>query len=142
METASGQPGQWTMTAMVSPDTDEGDGATDTDGDGIPDSLDTDSDGDGIPDATEGHDADGDGVADTTPSGTDTDGDGIDDAFDPDNGGTPAPMPDVDGDGIPDFQDDDSDNDGVPDSVSLATAIRTVTASRITWMTMMTAMAF
>ncbi len=98
------------------PDVIEGNG--DTDGDGIPDSEDTDSDNDGIPDADEenslppltGTDTDDDGIDDAIDvdqtGGQDNDGDGIDDAFVAD---------DTDGDGTPDYQDVDSDNDGVPD---------------------------
>jgi hypothetical protein len=58
----------------------------DTDGDGIPDYLDTDSDNDGIPDSVE------------CPYAA--------------NGGR---CPDTDGDGTPDYLDTDSDNDGIPD---------------------------
>jgi len=71
----------------------------DSDGDGIPDYLDTDSDGDGISDADEGtEDTDGDGVEDYLD--TDSDNDGVSDA---DEG-----TQDSDNDGIPDYQDDDS----------------------------------
>jgi hypothetical protein len=92
---------------------------TDTDGKGNPDYQDLDSDNDGIPDLEEGGtdpslDADGDGVLDDQ---TDTDGDGIADSVDQDNGGTPADVPDTDGDGTPDYQDLDSDDDGIPDLV-------------------------
>ena len=89
---------------------------TDSDNDGTPDFQELDADDDGIVDATEGHDGNADGAPDTTPSGTDTDGDGIDDAFDPDNGGTVAPLPDADNDGTPNFQEVDSDGDGVNDA--------------------------
>jgi hypothetical protein len=61
------------------PDTIEGGPGVDTDRDGTPDYRDLDSDNDGIPDSAEGAD-------------------------------------DGDGDGIPDFRDLDSDNDGTPDS--------------------------
>ncbi|MEO9871682.1 T9SS type A sorting domain-containing protein [Ekhidna sp.] len=106
----------------------------DTNANGIPD-LFTDSDGDGNPDYRDG-DSDGDGVFDLregqstagyigTPSGVDTDGDGIDDSFDGDctgaNCGGVTGIPiignDHDGDGTPDFQDDDSDNDGISDLI-------------------------
>ncbi|MGM0595863.1 MAG: hypothetical protein ACQES9_02390 [Myxococcota bacterium] len=60
----------------------------DTDGDGIPNYLDTDSDGDGIPDKYE----EGAGVRDINDEPLDTDGDGT-----------------------PNFMDRDSDNDGVYD---------------------------
>lgn len=102
----------------------------DTDGDGIPDSLDRDSDNDGLKDSQEaGHDdpdtdADGDincGVGfvggtngfcdflETTPDSgvADYNSDGI---------GPDMPV-NTDGDGAPDFQDLDSDNDGLGDLV-------------------------
>ena len=86
----------------------EVEGEGDTDGDGIPDYLDTDSDGDGIPDAIEGTgDMDGDGLPNYLD--TDSDGDSIPDAIE----GTG----DVDGDGLPNFLDTDSDGDGIPDQV-------------------------
>jgi gliding motility-associated-like protein/uncharacterized repeat protein (TIGR01451 family) len=80
----------------------------DTDGDGIPDSLDLDSDNDGILDIIEsgGTDINGDGAIDYF---EDENGDGLDDT---DGGVSP---PDTDGDGIDDYQDTDSDNDGVLD---------------------------
>ncbi len=67
-------------------DADEGDGAVDTDADGIWDSEDTDSDGDGFTDAEEAEDDDL-----STPPG------------------------DCDLDGIPSFRDLDSDSDGLSD---------------------------
>ena len=96
---------------------------TDTDGDGIPDMFDLDSDNDGIADIVEagGVDDNGDGRVDAiNPDGTlinDTDNDGLDDLYDGDNGGTDIPNPDTDGDGHADFQDVDSDNDGIYDIV-------------------------
>ncbi len=72
-------------------DPQEGGGAVDTDGDGIPDSADDDSDGDGISDADEAGDAD---LA-------------------------TAPI-DTDADGVPDFRDLDSDGDGLPDASEVA----------------------
>lgn len=85
-------------------------GTGDSDGDGIPDYLDTDSDNDGIPDAEEGtSDTDGDGTPDYLDDSLDEDGDGIPDIIETD-GNT-----DTDGDGIPDFNDADSDNDGLTD---------------------------
>lgn len=105
-------------------------GGTDANGDGIddnatpansdtdtaPDFQDLDSDNDGISDAIEsgalGVDTDGDGIDDyfdvDETGGIDANGDGIDDAV------TPI---DTDNDGIPDFQDPDSDNDGLPDVI-------------------------
>ena len=95
-------------------DTDEGSGVTDTDGDGTPDSLDIDSDGDGIVDNVEAQAEDATYVP---PTGNDTDNDGLDDAYDTDDGGTAIVIADTDGDTTPDFQDTDSDNDTVPDSI-------------------------
>ena len=60
----------------------------DSDGDTIPDYMDTDSDGDTLPDSVEG--------------GT--------------NGCSGAMPVDSDGDGVPDFQSKDSDGNGIPDS--------------------------
>ncbi len=115
----------------------------DTDGDGIPNRLDSDSDNDGISDVREakGTDTDGDGRVDggvdangvplstnggLTPPDTDgdgkpnpydvdSDGDGIPDSIEKGaNGNNPV---DTDGDGTPDYLDLDSDNDGIPDAV-------------------------
>ncbi|MCS7178867.1 MAG: right-handed parallel beta-helix repeat-containing protein [Anaerolineae bacterium] len=119
----------------------EQEGTGDTDGDGIPDYLDTDSDNDGIPDAVEGTrdtdgdgipdfrdpDSDNDGIPDAVEGNVDTDGDGTPDYrdTDSDNDGIPddveydncqTPPCDADGDGIPDFRERDSDNDGVTDN--------------------------
>jgi len=88
----------------------------DTDLDGIPDYFDLDSDNDGIPDIVEAggaqYDLNFDGVIDDT---IDTDNDGLFDIADGDNGGTYLPVPDTDNDSHPDFQDLDSDNDGISD---------------------------
>ena len=68
----------------------------DTDGDGIPDSVETtttDTDGDGTPDYQD-LDSDNDGIPDSVETAVDTDGDGT-----------------------PDHRDLDSDNDGIPDVV-------------------------
>ncbi len=88
-------------------DTDEGTG--DTDGDLIPDSLDLDSDNDGIMDVIEGNS----GCADTTPA--DAICDGAFDATGYATDGSGATPPDTDLDNVPDFQDLDSDNDGILD---------------------------
>lgn len=96
----------------------------DTDGDGIPDYVDTDSDNDGVPDAIEGHDLDRDGVADITPVGSDKDNDGLDDGYEGsiaidqdvnDELDDPAAMmPNTDGTGDLDYRDTDDDGDGIP----------------------------
>lgn len=96
----------------------------DTDGDGIPNSLDLDSDNDGIPDLVEagGADANGDGRVDGFSSPTDpttladADGDGWYDRFDDNDAGLIGGL-DSDLDGVLNFQDLDSDNDGIPDLI-------------------------
>ena len=104
---------------------------TDTDMDGIGDWREIDSDGDGINDIVGGPFADldtnGDGVVDNP---ADADGDGIADDRDQRDGfGSAADADrdgildsiegtgDTDGDGVPDFQDTDSDNDGIDDAI-------------------------
>ncbi|MEM8964820.1 MAG: Ig-like domain-containing protein [Bacteroidota bacterium] len=113
---------------------------TDSDGDGIPDTVEIgdnpenpqDSDGDGTPDFQD-TDSDNDGVSDTVEVGnnpeqpTDTDGDGKPDFQDVDSdgdglsdaneaGSDPNQPTDTDGDGTPDFQDTDSDGDAIADA--------------------------
>ncbi len=110
----------------ASPVDSDGDGIPDVlesgdhDGDGIIDALDTDSDNDGIPDRVEAGpnplhpvDTDGDGTPDYLDR--DSDGDGLPDALE---GGVVAGVPrDSDGDGTPDYLDLDSDNDTLPDAL-------------------------
>lgn len=107
-----------------------GESPRDTDGDGLPDALDTDSDGDGIGDSDEAgdkfdlRDSDGDGVPDVADS--DDDNDGLDtineEAGDCDNDGVLNHLDsDSDGDGIMDGMETDGDGDGAPD-VCLAPA--------------------
>ena len=85
-------------------------------GDGFPDYLDIDSDNDGIFDVNEGGDnildTNNDGVINSSDTGfEDADLDGMDDDSEV------SLETDTDGDGTPDFQDIDSDNDGVFDVV-------------------------
>ncbi len=81
----------------------------DTDGDGIFDFFDEDSDGDGIPDDVESQgvdvDTDGDGIVDRLD--LDSDNDGIPDSIET--------VDDYDNDGTPNYLDLDSDNDSVID---------------------------
>jgi gliding motility-associated-like protein len=94
----------------------------DTDGDGIPDFLDSDSDNDLVPDYTEGHDKNSDGKPDEILLGLDSDFDGLDDGFDtvPNNcnnfnsTGSNSPLQDFDHDGMHDWRDDNDDNDEYP----------------------------
>jgi outer membrane protein OmpA-like peptidoglycan-associated protein len=92
----------------------------DTDGDGIPDYLDTDADNDGLSDLEE--------TSGLTLSGNDSDFDGIDDVFDVDNTGgldldndgiddARVLVIDTDNDGLFNHLDKDSDNDGFLDGV-------------------------
>ncbi len=80
----------------------------DYDGDNIPDFLDIDSDDDGISDAYESSTS-------TIATGNDDDNDGIDNAFDPDLSGVYNALIDRDGDSHYDMFDIDSDNDGITD---------------------------
>jgi len=80
----------------------------DTDGDGVPDVLDTDTDDDSVDDRIEQTiDSDGDGTPNFRDS--DDDGDGLD-TLDEYQGGV-----DTDGDGVSDYLDQDSDNDSTID---------------------------
>jgi len=106
-----------------------GDPKRDTDGDGVIDSLDLDADNDGILDIVEagGVDANNDGRVDDV---TDTDKDGLADVVDASKDTADNPVDesagksvtllsisDTDGDTKPDFQDIDSDNDGLSDLI-------------------------
>ena len=82
----------------------------DSDGDTIPDQLDTDSDNDAILDNIEAQ-----GTTAVSASNNDSNQDGLDNAFEP--GFIPQ---DTDGDGIADYLDLDSDNDGILDNIETA----------------------
>jgi MYXO-CTERM domain-containing protein len=83
---------------------------TDTDGDGIPNHLDKDSDNDGIPDVVEAGATDGgNGVL---AGFTDANDDGVDDTL----AGSPITPPNTDSGGPADYLDLDSDGDGIPDA--------------------------
>tara|TARA_R110000868_G_scaffold98706_2_gene271714 strand:+ start:281 stop:2299 length:2019 start_codon:yes stop_codon:yes gene_type:complete len=86
--------------------------ATDSDADGIPDYLDIDSDDDGIPDNVEAQTT-ADYIA---PSGEDLNVNGLDDAYEQ-NGNLGIIPVNTDDEDLPDYLDDDSDNDNVPDYI-------------------------
>ncbi len=95
-------------------DTAEGSETIDTDNDTIPDSLDIDADGDGLPDNVESQTTNGY----IAPSGIDSDGNGLDDAYESTPGAGEGNTPvNTDGTDNPDYLDDDSDNDNVPDRI-------------------------
>jgi gliding motility-associated-like protein len=83
--------------------------------------LDLDSDGDGIPDSIEKgngntpQDTDGDGIPNYID--LDSDNDGILDAYENQVCIPSVALCDIDGDGIPNYMDLDSDNDSIPDVV-------------------------
>jgi len=96
----------------------------DTDGDSLPDYVDTDSDNDNVPDAIEGHDHDHDGIPEATFIGSDKDNDGLDDGYE---GATSidtdvnddiddpyGDLPNTDRDSESDYRDDDDDDDRIP----------------------------
>ncbi len=96
---------------FVNPQTVTFNSDVDSDTDGYPDRVDIDSDNDGIPDNVE---------AQTTaeylsPSGSDIDSDGLDDAYDTTENEGLNPV-NTDTADLPDYLDDDSDNDLVPDN--------------------------
>lgn len=85
---------------------------TDSDNDLYPDYLDIDSDNDGIPDNVESQTTSGY----IPPSLIDTNGNGLDDAYE--NGTDLGIVPvNTDATDTPDYLDDDSDNDGIPDMI-------------------------
>ena len=90
---------------------------TDTDGDQIPDFLELDSDNDGVSDVTEGGnpDPDFDGIIGTGIPVINQEGQAFDDPTNTPLTTTSNPT-DTDGDGIPDFQELDSDDDGLLDA--------------------------
>ena len=94
----------------------------DTDGDGIPDYLDTESDNDGLTDAYEGtRDSDLDGVLDRVD--LDSDNDGILDVVEADSLLDADNPVDTDSDGVFDYLDADSDNDGLSDTLESRSAL-------------------
>ncbi len=98
--------------------------AIDTDSDGIYDFLDVDSDNDGIYDLIESKSSYTDENADGRVDGGDVDKDGIPDEADALSGSygdlDDSPVLDTDLDGEMDFQDSDSDADGISDQIETA----------------------
>ncbi|NHF61367.1 T9SS type B sorting domain-containing protein [Flavobacteriaceae bacterium TP-CH-4] len=93
-------------------DSDPATDATDTDGDGYPDYLDIDSDDDGIPDNVEAQPT----TTYIPPSLQDNNMNGLDDAYEI-NGNLGLTPVNTDGTDLPDYRDEDSDNDNVPDNI-------------------------
>ncbi len=95
----------------------------DTDGDNLPDYLDSDSDDDNIPDRIEGHDHNNDGIPDVVLNGSYKDGDGLNDGYEGEftvdddvNDEIDDPyndLPNTDGDEESNYRDADDDNDGI-----------------------------
>lgn len=96
----------------VDGDNDPTTNSTDTDNDTFPDYLDIDSDNDGIPDNVEAQ------LTSTylAPSTIDANNNGLDDAYEA-NGTLGLTPVNTDGADLPDYRDEDSDNDNVPDNV-------------------------
>ena len=88
-----------------------------TDTTGGPDFLDIDADDDGIPDNVEGQTTAGY----QAPSGADIDNNGVDDNYD--SNGTPIVPENTDTLDNPDYQDTDTDNDGVLDATENGVAV-------------------
>ena len=95
----------------------------DGDLDEIPNYRDLDSDQDGIPDAVEANSgllpnnmSTAGAYSTTYVDNNDTDNDGLADPVDGNNGGTVLASADTDGDGLTDFQDRDSDQNGITDT--------------------------
>ena len=87
---------------------------TNSDTDAFPDYIDIDSENDGIIDNIESQTTAGY----RPPSGDDTDGDGWDDEYDANNGGTTIVITNTDmAADNPDYLDDDSDDDTIPDNI-------------------------
>ncbi|MBC5838127.1 gliding motility-associated C-terminal domain-containing protein [Flavobacterium sp. F-392] len=87
-------------------------GNIDSDGDGIPNSLDIDADNDGIPDNVEGQPTN----TYKAPSGIDANRNGLDDSYETATSIGIVPE-NTDGTDNPDYLDDDSDNDGITDTI-------------------------
>jgi len=85
---------------------------TNSDGDIYPDYLDIDSDNDGIPDNVEAQST----SEYIPPSLVDANNNGLDDAYESGLGLGLIPE-NTDGEDMPDYLDDDSDNDGIPDHI-------------------------
>jgi len=117
--------------------TDAGTAPVDSDADGTHDQIDLDSDGDGIPDTIEARPTTGYAVNDNNVTDDDADGDGVIALFDANDASTAdfggdhvnfnAPV-DTDADATPDYLDADSDNDGKNDSGEITTPINPVYA--------------
>ncbi|MCG9792808.1 HYR-like domain-containing protein [Flavobacterium algicola] len=84
----------------------------DSDGDGIPNSLDIDADNDGIPDNVEGQSTNNY----KAPTGIDVNRNGLDDIYETATSTGIIPE-NTDGTDNPDYLDDDSDNDGITDTI-------------------------
>ena len=89
-------------------------GTRDEDNDGLDNYLDLDADGDGIPDNIEAQSTENY----VLPSLTDSDNNGLDDAYESTPGSANGiSVVNTDNDSDPDYLDDDSDNDNVPDEI-------------------------